>query len=222
MILRLFHEVEVTAFDVWDNRQWKAFQCYCGQLDERLDVAFNLGMAQREYAHKLLAMLRRAASFDEVYRQLNIHYVVDPVDTLRLFDDASFDVVISYNVLEHVDRAMLPKLIHDFYHVLKPGGYSIHRINLKDHLAYYDRYASVKQYLRYSDIMWKRFFENEVQYFNRVQRPDWLALFQQMGFITIEEMPITGDLGTISIANPYQHLQMQDLQCTAIHIVHQK
>ncbi len=40
---------------------------------------------------------------------------------------------------------------------------------------------------RYAEKVWKRYFENDVQYFNRVQRPEWLEMFQQAGFEMVEE-----------------------------------
>ena len=42
-------------------------------------------------------------------------------------------------------------------------------------LYHYDTSVSAKNYLRYSDAVWKRWFENRVQYFNRVQRREWLT-----------------------------------------------
>jgi len=106
--------------------------------------------------------------------------------------------------------------------ILRPGGYSIHQIDLGDHLSYYDPAVSVKNYLRYSDAAWGRWFENEVQYFNRVQRPEWLHLFENAGLLLVEEQLRTEDIGTMKVDQKYGHLGRQDLECTALTVVHRK
>lgn len=115
-------------------------------------------------------MILSADSFDTLYQQLGFQYVIDSTETLRQFHEKAFDVVISAGVLEHIDKCIFPAFISDFYRLLKPGGYSIHLINIADHLYAYDTSVSRKEYLRFSNTFWKLFFENKVQYFNKVQR----------------------------------------------------
>ena len=87
-----------------------------------------------------------------------------------------------WGVLEHVKRAALPTLIGETERVLKPGGWAVHSIDTADHLEHYDRSVSQKLYLTFSDETWIRLFENEVQYINRMQRGEWLELFNATGF----------------------------------------
>lgn len=221
-ILRLFYDVEITLFDIWDNRQLGAYKQYCRQLEEIIDRELNMNSRQHERVHYLLQAISKASSFEDIYDLLGFSYVINPSGTLKEFQDESFTVIFSCNVLEHVDRGILPEFIKDFYRLLKPGGYSIHQIDPGDHLAYYDNSASRKNYLQYSDKAWRRFFQNDVQYFNRVQRPEWLDFFQRAGFEVLEEESISADIGKIKIDESYKHLNRQDLQCVTIRVVHRK
>jgi len=141
---------------------------------------------------------------------------------LQQFEDGAFDLTFSFNVLEHVREEILSKFTPDMARLLKPGGYAIHQIDLGDHLAYYDPAVSVKNYLQYSDTAWKRRYENEVQYFNRVQRPEWHHLFQSAGLVLAEEQLVIGDISGIAVNGKYAHLARQDLECTALTVVYRK
>jgi SAM-dependent methyltransferase len=219
-ILRLFYDVEITLFDVWDNRQFGSYQRYLEQLDEVIDGELAMSALQHKRVHTLLRTIQRANSFDEVYDLLGFRYVVNPSGTLEKFQDHAFTVIFSSNVLEHVERSILPKFIRDFHRLLKPGGHSIHQIDLGDHLAYYDSSVSLKNYLRYSAKTWRRYFENDVQYFNLVQRPEWLDIFQEAGFELVEGETVPIDMGTIKIAKRYANLDKLDLQCRTLRVVH--
>ncbi len=222
MIIRLFYDVEITLFDVWDNRHFEAYKKYFGQLEEVIDTEITMAPLRRERIHELLQAIAKTSSFDEVYDLLGFRYVINPNGTLEQFEDESFNLIFSCNVFEHVNRSILPGFIQDFYRLLKPGGYSIHKIDPGDHLSYYDRRVSCKNYLRYSDGVWRRYFENDVQYFNRVQRPEWLDLFQKATLETVKEETIVADLGSLKVDKSYENLSRQDLQCVALTVVHRK
>ena len=106
--------------------------------------------------------------------------------------------------------------------MLKPGGHSVHGINIKDHLYAYDNTVSQKQYLHYPDWVWRLCFENEVQYINRMQRSDWLALFKKAGLVLVEEETESTDLSGLKVAKIYQKYKEADLRCSGLKIVHRK
>lgn len=221
-ILRLFYDVEVTLFDVWDNRQLAAYKHYFQQFEQVMDQELQLSNDQGERAHRLLQKIAAAQSFEEIYAALNFKYVINPAGTLEQLPEGAFSLVFSCSVLEHVGAQILPACVQSYARLLKPGGHSIHLIDLQDHLSYYDRRAPLKNYLRYSDIAWRRYFENEVQYFNRVQRSEWLELYQQAGLVLEEEIPVFGDLSTLLIDEKYRHFDPQDLACLTLWVVHRK
>jgi SAM-dependent methyltransferase len=220
--LRLFYNVNATLFDVCDNRLLDIYKQYCSQLAGLIDDTIDMSPTQRERVHSLLEAISLVDSFDALYDMLGFHYVIEPTGTLSHFEAGSFDAVVSCDVLEHVRQEILPAYTQDLCRLLKPGGYSIHQIDIADHLAYYDAGVTKKNYLRYSDKTWDRFFENDVQYFNRVQRLDWLNLFQKAGFILVEEILEPCDIGPIPIDDEYKNLDRKDLTCWIMRVVHLK
>lgn len=221
-IIRLFYDVEITLFDVWDNRQFGAYQQFFRQLEQIIDKKIDMTPAQHDRVHGLLQAISKASSFDEVYNLLGFHYVIDPDGTLKQLQDESYALIFSCNVLEHVDRKILPEYVQDFSRILKPGGFSIQEIDLGDHLYHYDTSVPLKNYLRYSNATWRRFFENDVQYFNRVQRPEWLHLYCTAGLETVEEESIPSDISSLKIDTSYRQLGRQDLECLTLRVVHRK
>ncbi len=222
MIIRLFYDIQITMFDVWDNRYFRAFKKYFKQLDEIIDREMDLETMQSEQIHDMLRSLLKASSFEEIYDLLELQYVINPSGTLKDFQNESFAAIFSCDVLEHVDRSILRQYIQDSHRLLKPGGYSIHKIDITDHLYYYDTSVSLKNYLRYSNKAWRQFFENDVQYINKVQRSDWLDLFHKAGFELVEEESIYADIGTTEVDRDYKNLSKQDLECVTLTIVHRK
>jgi Methyltransferase domain len=222
MVIRLVHDVEITLFDVWDNRQLRAFKHYCQALDSIVDEELGLNAFEAKRAHEVLRIVAQAGSFDDVYSALGFRYIVNPQGTLTHFPDQTFAMVFSANVMEHVDRGILPDLIRDMYRIMLPGGYSIQWIDLGDHLAYYDQSACVKNYLAYSDRQWRRFFENSVQYINRVQRPKWLEMFEQAGFTLVTEETSPADISQVKVNPAYAHLSAEDLQCHTLQLIHRR
>ena len=222
-VLRLFYDVEVSLFDVWDNRQFSVFQRYFAEFATIIDREIEMKEPQRARAHSLLGALARAKSFEDVYGMLGHRYIVNPKGTLDMFPDDYFSFVFSCSVLEHIHKDIVASVIRGLHRVLRPGGYSFHVIDLSDHLAHYDeKKVSLKNYLRYSDAVWRAFFQNDVQYFNRVQRPEWLVDFEQAGFALLGEQRNTVDLTGVKIAGTYTGLSHDDLACLAMNVVHRK
>lgn len=219
---KLFFDVEATLYDVWDNRQFDALKHYFSQLDYVLDHKIDISDAQRRRVHTIIKQILASDSLDTLYKQLGFQYVIENNGTLGKLPDQSFDVIVSGGVLEHVNRDILGTFIHDFYRVLRPGGYSIHSINIGDHLYAYDKNASPKEYLRFSDNTWKVLFENQVQYFNRVQRSEWFSLFDKAGLKIIEEDSEYSETGSFKVHKTFAHLDKADINCTLLNISHQR
>ena len=224
IVIRLFYDVEATLFDVWDNRQLDALKQYAVQLEELLYQEMDLTQTQKQHIRQLIEIISKTDSFDSLYNHLNFQYLINANGTLESLQDESFQLVYSCNVLEHLDRETAPKLIQDFYRVLKPGGVSCHDIDLTDHLISFAGIHDMPQkyYLRFSDKTWKRFFENKVQYFNRIQCSEWLDFFQQAGLELVEKEITTGDIDTIKVDKTYKHLEKYDLVCERLSVVHRK
>ncbi len=209
--LRLFFDVRVVTLDIWDNRQFAAFRSCFSRLRARLENQPLPGIDVRT-----LDRMLAARDFDEVYEVLSFNHVIVPDGSMRGFADSCFDSVFSMHVLEHVPRDLVPALVKDMYRTLKPGCVTIHQIGIDDHLAHYDRSASRKQYVAYSDRTWSRLFENKVQYFNRLQMSDWIGLFEQAGFTLLEKKMEATTLDGLSVSPAFRRYTKEDLACTIL------
>ena len=221
-ILRLFYDVKLTLFDVVDNHLLSVYKEYLQELDRVIDRELALSPSQSERVHPLLRALYSATSFEEIFDLLDAEYIIHPAGTLNQFPNKEFAAIVSCDVLEHIDRDILPEFLRDSFRLLQPGGYAIHQIDLSDHYAYFDPSASRKNYYQYSDKAWARYFDSVVQYVNRVQRPEWSELFCQAGFELVEQELEQGDIASIKIDPRYQNLSKQDLECLVMRVVYRR
>lgn len=215
LFTRLFYDVRFTLFDVWDNRQFPGFQFYCRELRRRLANEVNRPEEQLRRAEALLDEIAALSSFEAVYERLGFRYIINPTGALDDIGDQTLDLIISSDVLEHVPAQAVPTLLTAMFRVLKPGGISAHQIVPADHLVIYDSSASGKQYLRYSDTVWRAFFQNDVQYFNRIQHSEWVDGFKRHGFeILCDEITAQIDISNIKVNERFRHLPQSDLEGT--------
>ncbi len=212
--LSLFYNVKITMMDVWDNRQFGALKAAFSKLGEASHCTIE------EHSRKM-SLVANAENFDVLYRDLNLDYIIDE-SSLGRFPNHSFDFIFSFHVLEHVPRERTSELVSNIFRILKPGGFSIHQIGIDDHLSHYDKSMSAMNYLRYSDMIWKIFFENEVQYFNRLLMADWLEIFDQKGFLLQEKLCEFTDISSLRIHSKYIDYSKDDLSCSNLTIVHKK
>ncbi len=218
VFLRLHYDVRITMFDVWDNRQFHVFRERMQELQEHFTN-------QKDPLRKQLILLDQILStrrFEELYELLDLRYLVDQNGSLAHFSESTFDCVFSSDVMEHIKEDAVDQYLSDVHRVLKPGGVSLHWIACDDHLSHYDPLETPKTYLRFSQRTWKFFFENNVQYFNRLQKPDWLQAFDRHGFELVDLRTDSIELRTPRIAEMFQQYEMEDLACTRVVTVHRK
>ncbi len=217
----LFYGTSGVLFDVWDNRQFDALQNYFGQLDRMAD---SLGLDERSLsrARSALAKIKASSSWEELYGALGFEYTINETGMLGELADGSFDLVISAGVLEHVDAGIAEGVAKGIAGALKPGGYAFNSINIRDHLQQYDRSVSEKNYLRYSDRVWNTALNNRVQYINRIQRKEWLRLFENAGLELLEEDVQTVDISGVPVAGPFRSCDRRDLECGGLVLLHRK
>jgi SAM-dependent methyltransferase len=220
--LRLFFDVDAVLFDVWDNRQLGALKHFASQLKPNISSFQNIGRERMARAERMIEEVSAINSFDELYAKFNFKYELEPSGTLAKLPGAKFDTVISAGVFEHLPRAIVPDYIKDTCRILRPGGFAVHSINTTDHLYLYDRTASPKQYLKYPDRTWRLLFENSLQYVNRLQRCEWMAIFESAGFKLVEEASSTCSLNGLQPSSRYQNMDRQSLETTTWDVVYQK
>jgi hypothetical protein len=212
---------EVTLYDVWDNRLLGAYTSWLGQLHDRIDTAFaHLPEERRAQAKKVARQAMEVTTFEELYHKLNFTYVVDPSGELKGVPQDHYALAVSADVLEHVQGEQLPNYLTSMRRCLVPGGASVHQIDLVDHFHYFDVSTSPKNYYRYTDKAWRRWFESDVQYFNRIQRPTWMQLFENAGFELEVADTVSESLVPLKLAPAYRDLGSDDLECMQLLTVH--
>ncbi len=221
IVIRLLFDTRSVLCDVWDNRQLIALKDYIAQLEGMLDK-LNVDDTKLDRARWLIPQIKAVQSFDELYRLLDFTYVLDKSGELASFEQETFDFVVSVDVLEHVHKDSAFSLVKGFSNVLKPGGYLMHKIDMNDHLYYYSDTVSPKQYMHYSDRTWKRYFENDVQYINRIQLPEWRAMFHDAGLELVHEETIMEDLKGLEVAPLYQDLLLDEIACSNVIFLYRK
>jgi hypothetical protein len=219
LTLRLFFDFQAVLYDVWDNRQLSALKSFVGQLGERFGEKGFLDGCDFDRARSLIREIQRVHSFDDLYRMLGFRYVVDRGGLMESLPRNTFRVVISAGVMEHIPSATASQFVSNLAALSVKGGIGIHSINPADHLYYYDRSASPKQYMSYSEAQWKFWCENGVQYINRIQRSDWLRMFTEAGFSILEEGGSYANLADLRIHPVYQRLSRKDVDCTYLGLV---
>jgi hypothetical protein len=222
LTLRLFFDFQAVLYDVWDNRQLSALKSFVLQLEERFGQKGFLQGCDFDRARTLIRKIKSVDTFDDLYGILGFRYVLDTAGLMECLPRDTFRLAISAGVLEHIPAATAPQFVSNMASLLVKGGLGIHGINISDHLSMYDSSASAKQYLTYSESQWKRWFENDVQYFNRIQRSDWLQMFAHAGFILLEEGGSSADVTGLGVHPRYHGLSREDIECTTLVLVVRK
>lgn len=210
LIMSLVSGGEKTMFDVVDNRLFPVFKLYAAQL-RPLVQTLGLPSDRVASANEVLDTISRASSFDEIYAALSWNYVVDESGTMSTLPSNTFDFIVSSDVLEHIDRTILSSFVETVFRLLKPGAVTFHSIDLIDHLSYFDPKAPPKAYYKLDGTTWDRWVNSKVQYINRVQRPEWLSLFEHAGFELVSEEVKPGPPGIKKIHASYSHLSEPEL-----------
>jgi cyclopropane fatty-acyl-phospholipid synthase-like methyltransferase len=223
LFLRAFYDVRLILFDVWDNRQFSGFKAYARHFAQYLISDNDYRPESRQQAIRFLESIEKCSNFDEVYVLMGATYFINESGSLFDFKDKSVDLVISSDVLEHVNRNAVPRLAKDLYRIIKDGGASCHQIVQADHLRIYDKSVHPKQYLSYSDFVWRILFSNEVQYINRLQHSDFAREFENAGFdITKSYIYQRCDITNLKISKIFLNYQKEDLEATVTRLAASK
>ena len=218
--VRIFNNVQITLFDVLDNRQLNAFRHFLYQLPEYLTED---EMVEYDKQIDVINSVINIKSFEDIYKLLNFTYVTQKSGKLGCFANNKFDIVFSCAVFEHIRKDILSNYITEILRILKPGGYSVQIIDMGDHYHYLDnKNTHLKEYLRINSKLWELYFNNNIQYINRLQSSEWLELFKNSGFKLIYKQQLYTDIDSLKIGKEYINFKKNDIECHQLIVVHQK
>jgi SAM-dependent methyltransferase len=135
------------------------------------------------------------------------------------FPEQSKDIVYSFSVLEHVRD--LRGLLEESARVLRPGGLSIHTIDLRDHynLGPGENWL---EFLEFDDRQWDRMTSARFAWCNRMRSPELRALFAEI-FELVEFTEEACDLPTgfdrRRVASRFQGFELDELSVSSVSVV---
>jgi SAM-dependent methyltransferase len=135
------------------------------------------------------------------------------------FPEQSKDIVYSFSVLEHVRD--LRGLLEESARVLRPGGLSIHTIDLRDHynLGPGENWL---EFLEFDDRQWERMTSARSAWCNRLRAPELHELFAEI-FELVEFSEETSDVPTgfdhRRVASRFQGFGPEELSVSSVSVV---
>ena len=149
-------------------------------------------------------------------------HVVPVVSDIRALDpDGAADAVISNLVLEHIPRDAMASVLRAGFGLCRPGGLMSHIIDMCDHGSYVDPALSQFNFLRFGERRW-RLVGNDIQHENRLRLSQILDLYEEAGVpaeVIDERRGDWSDLARIPIAEPFRHMDPDDLRVIMAHVV---
>lgn len=105
----------------------------------------------------------------EAIRRMGIHYYAPADAAASGLPDGSIDAQISFTVFEHIPGEIIERILREASRVLRPGGVTVHHIDLSDHFAHEDGSISLVNFLQYPQKEWDRIAGNRYAYHNRLR-----------------------------------------------------
>jgi hypothetical protein len=127
------------------------------------------------------------------------------------------DLVTSTQVLLHIPKPILAQCFESIFSSLKPGGFFLATIHLRDLVVAVQPGASKYNQLRYSNESWERWVNSSLMSYNRLRAADYRELLEKAGFQisgfevehgTAEDL---AELNQIPIAACFQGYSREDL-----------
>jgi SAM-dependent methyltransferase len=135
------------------------------------------------------------------------------------FRERSKDVVYSFSVLEHVRD--LRELLEESSRVLRPGGLSIHTIDLRDHYNL-GQGENWLEFLEFDDGKWERMTSARFAWCNRMRAPELRTLFGET-FELVEFSEEVSDLpegfDRRRVAPRFQGFELDELSTSSVSVV---
>ncbi len=122
--------------------------------------------------------LERASDPATVLDRINLTYHTDGLAGVERFAPATFDLIWSSAVLEHIRRDLFAPTIAALARALKPGGVMVHGIDFSDHLG------GRLNNLRFSPRFWEHpLIASAGFYTNRIAPSEMMAEFRRVGLV---------------------------------------
>lgn len=161
-------------------------------------------------------MLRRLGASS--LEQARVTYLA-PCDTKSTgLASASFDMVTSTSVLEHVPADEIPPILAECRRLLAPGGLCSFCIDYTDHWSHFDGSLARTNFLRYDERTWP-LYNPGLHYQNRLRHSDFLKMFKEAGFDVALEQRDRGTPPSAELAPEFRHYSRDDLETEIAYLI---
>jgi hypothetical protein len=176
-LLYLLGDYTIYLFDVMNKARLSWIKNYLSYLISNQELISKELAIPRQTIQEKLEPLITLDSCSSIYKKCNfIPCITKKTETPFLSED-SIDFMVSNCVLNHIPPKILIAELHSLRRMLKKNGYMYHLLGHWDHWAFHDKKVNRFNYYRYSDAYYKRFFETEIEYQNRMVKQEWIHLF---------------------------------------------
>lgn len=151
-----------------------------------------------------------------------------PVDTTALPNETgTFDLVVSNLVMQCIPDQLVMPVLRESARILKPAGWSIHRIRMTDEYAFTDPRQHHLHFLTYQKATWDRWFNHRLKNQNRWRASQFLDAFHDVGFMLREVLRHRDPSGAayfqrVPLAPEFQSCHEDDLNTIGMEVVLQK
>ena len=171
--------------DIEDRGDLRAIQNYLRTLTSHRDeVCAGLGISPEEFDRKI-APVRQLGSREAIYRHCHFVPCIAPHPERPFLPPDSIDFMVGSCVLNHIPPAVLATELRSLRSALKDDGRMCFLIGHEDHWAFHDSSVNKFNFYRYSDAYYRRFFETNFEYHNRMVKAEWYDLFREVP-LTVE------------------------------------
>jgi len=215
LLFHLFGVKRMYLIDIEPKLDYKLCMQYLGVVSTRI-TDFDL---PDQVANRLSA-LKKASSLNQLLTMMRADYIA-PGDARKTnIRTGSVDLVYSYGVIEHIPEDIIPEIFRECGRILNSNGRHYHNIGLHDHFEYMGSGNGVN-FLRYSNAAWNVIAGNSIAYHNRLRKPYYLELLDQLGAkITYREEELLKKnldaLCTLKVSNEFAGYTLEELACTEL------
>ncbi len=183
-------------------------------LDQADTLSDYLPRIQADRLARLESVLKddRLKKSADLLRALDIEVLIRDACEPGL-EAGAFDLIISNMTLEHIAPDIILGLFKAFKKLAAPGAVMSHFIDMNDHYTYFDPSVTAFNYMRYTDAQWW-WFNNALQYQNRLRMIDYRSLHTQAGFEVVASEHRLGNpdhLDAVPLAEQFKHYDRENL-----------
>ena len=117
------------------------------------------------------------ASFHELLSKMQISYLTNGLNSLRMIESESIDFIFGNSVIQHIHKSQIEIYLREMFRILKFGSVASFRIDLRDMID------DSLNHLRFSEKFWNSIFMSKMIFHtNRLRSSDWEKICTNVGF----------------------------------------